>query len=289
MEPFLEFARVFYKYNISSISEDYALKNINLKINRGDFVAIIGANGSGKSTLTKHLNAMLVPTSGKVFVSDIDTEDEKETYNIRSRIGLVLQNPDNQIVSSIVEEDVAFGPENLGVNPNEIRNRVDSALKSVGMFSNRKDPVWGLSGGQKQRVAIAGVLAMKLECIVLDEVTSMLDPKGKREVLKTLKFLNKNKNITVVMITHDMAEAVLANKIFVINEGSLVASGSREEIFSNIELIKKCNLCFSEPMKIIFSLKEAGFNVKEMPFCEDDCVKILDKFIKTRGIKKING
>ncbi|MDR0739008.1 MAG: energy-coupling factor transporter ATPase [Oscillospiraceae bacterium] len=284
MEPFIRVHKVFHKYNLNNILESYALKNINFEINKSEFVVIIGANGSGKSTLAKHLNAMLLPTKGKVFVKSIDTCKESKTYEIRANVGLVLQNPDNQIVSSVVEEDVAFGLENLGVRPKEMRVRIDDALKLVDMYGKRKDLVWNLSGGQKQRVAIAGILAMKPECIVLDEVTSMLDPKGKKEVLSVIESLNKNRGVTVVLITHFMDEAVLADKIIVMSEGEIMAINKKEKIFSNTALIKKCKLSFPEPMELILSLRKLGVNIKENPLNMEDCVQFLDRFLKRKAI-----
>lgn len=239
---FITAQNISFKYeteeNTSEISKN-VLDNISFSIKRGEFVAVVGHNGSGKSTIAKHLNAMLVPSSGKVYVDGMDTSDENMTNLIRRKVGLVLQNPDNQLVASIVEEDVAFGPENLGIEPKEIRKRVDEALKAVDMYEYRLYAPYKLSGGQKQRVAIAGIIAIEPDCIVLDEPTAMLDPKGRKEVLDTIIRLNREKGITVVMITHFMEEAVLADKVYVVDGGKLLTSGTPYEVFSQVELLKK--------------------------------------------------
>ncbi|MDR1467616.1 MAG: energy-coupling factor transporter ATPase [Oscillospiraceae bacterium] len=271
---------VSFKYNIN---EDHcAIKNVNIEIKKGEFVAIVGHNGSGKSTIAKHLNAMILPTRGRVFVGGMDTHDEDKTYKIRCTVGVVLQNPDNQIVSIIVEDDVAFGPENLGIKPEEIRKRVDFALKSVGMYEMRKEFVSRLSGGQKQRVAIAGILAMNPDCIIFDESTSMLDPKGKNEVLKALLDLNKNQGMTVVLITHFMEEAVLADKIFIMKNGEIAANGNKRDIFSEFSLLESCNLSLPQPAKLISSLRKEGMDIPQNPLNKDECVDILDKFLSSK-------
>ena len=221
---FISLENVVFSYsdddNVKSAKN--AVDGVSLDIKKGEFVALLGHNGCGKSTIAKHLNAMLLPDSGKVLIDGDDTSDEEKTYDIRKKVGLVLQNPDNQLVASIVEEDVAFGPENLGIPPQEIRERVDYALKAVGMYEYREHAPYKLSGGQKQRVAIAGILAMLPECIVLDEPTAMLDPNGRAEVLSTLLRLNKEKNITVVLITHYMDEAVLADRVVIMDSGKIL-------------------------------------------------------------------
>jgi len=233
---------VSYLYNEGQPSEHAALDNINLSINRGEFVAVIGHNGSGKSTLAKHLNALLIPTRGTVLVKGIDTKDPQHLWTIRRTAGMVFQNPDNQMVATAVEEDVAFGPENLGVPAEEIRRRVKTALQTVDMWEYRKSAPHLLSGGQKQRVAIAGVLAMQPEALVLDEPTAMLDPSGRQEVMDTVVRLNRDQGITVIHITHFMAEAVLAGRVVVMNEGGIVLDGTPEEVFSHLDELKASGL-----------------------------------------------
>ena len=251
------------------------IDDLSLSINKGEFVAIIGHNGSGKSTVAKQLNAMLTPTSGKVYVDGMDTSDENLTYDIRRKVGLVLQNPDNQLVASIVEEDVAFGPENIGIAPKEIRERVDFALKAVDMYEHRLKAPHKLSGGQKQRVAIAGIIAMQPDCIVLDEPTAMLDPKGRAEVLRTITKLNKENGITVVMITHYMEEAVEADRVFVIDKGKLLTQGTPDEVFSQVELMKRHRLDVPQVTELCHKLRACGVKIDRLPLFEDDCVEML--------------
>ena len=223
------------------------LKGVNLEIKKGEFVALLGHNGSGKSTIAKMFNAMLLPAGGRVYVEGMDTLDESLLYEIRRRVGLVLQNPDNQLVASIVEEDVAFGPENLGIAPEEIRRRVDDALKAVEMYDYRLNAPYKLSGGQKQRIAIAGIIAMQPECIVLDEPTAMLDPRGREEVLRTIHKLNQEKGITIVLITHYMDEAVQASRVVVMDNGQILLQGTPEEVFAHVELLKNISWMFHRP------------------------------------------
>ena len=253
----------------------YVLDDLTLSIEKGQFVAIVGHNGSGKSTVAKHLNAMLIPTTGKVYIDGMDTSDEKLTYDIRRKVGLVLQNPDNQLVAGIVEEDVAFGPENLGIPPKEIRERVDEALKAVDMYAYRLNPPHKLSGGQKQRVAIAGIIAMRPDCIVLDEPTAMLDPKGRQEVLDTVHRLNRENGITVVMITHYMEEAVTADKVFVIDDGKLLTSGTPYEVFSQVELLKRHRLDVPQATELCHKLRACGVKIERLPLFEDECCALL--------------
>ena len=253
----------------------YVLENLSLTVDKGDFVAIVGHNGSGKSTVAKHLNAMLVPTAGKVYIDGMDTSDENLTLDIRRRVGLVLQNPDNQLVAGIVEEDVAFGPENLGIPPQEIRERVDEALKAVDMYEQRLNAPHKLSGGQKQRVAIAGIIAMKPDCIVLDEPTAMLDPKGRKEVLDTIHKLNRENGITVVMITHYMEEAVTADKVFVIDDGKLLTSGTPYEVFSQVELMKRHRLDVPQATELCYKLRSLGVKIDRLPLTEEECCALL--------------
>ena len=263
-----------------TVSKKQVLNDISLTIKKGEFVAILGHNGSGKSTIAKHLNAMLLPASGKVYIDGMDTADEKRTYDIRSKVGLVLQNPDNQLVASIVEEDVAFGPENLGVPSDEIRERVDEALKAVDMADYRLHAPHKLSGGQKQRVAIAGIIAMKPDCIVLDEPTAMLDPKGRQEVMDTILKLNRENGITIVMITHYMEEAVLADKVFVIDNGRMLTSGVPREVFSQVELLKKHRLDVPQATELCYKLRACGVEIKELPLTEEECTSLLKEVLR---------
>ena len=256
------------------------LNDISFAIKKGEFVAILGHNGSGKSTAAKHLNAMLLPTSGKVFIDGMDTADEQCTYDIRRKVGLVLQNPDNQLVASIVEEDVAFGPENLGIPSDEIRERVDEALKAVDMYEYRLNAPHKLSGGQKQRIAIAGIIAMKPDCIVLDEPTAMLDPKGRQEVLDTILKLNRENGITIVMITHYMEEAVLADKVYVIDNGEMLTSGTPREVFSQVELLKKHRLDVPQATELCHKLRACGVEIKELPLTEEECTSLLKEVLQ---------
>ena len=238
MQSLIEIKNLKHSYIDTDGNEIHALNGVSLDIYKGEFLAVIGANGSGKSTLARHLNALLLPTEGKCIVAGMDTADDKNLWNIRQHVGMVFQNPDNQIVAAIVEEDVAFGPENIGVPPAEIRTRVDNALAAVGMTEYAKHAPHLLSGGQKQRVAIAGVLALEPDCIVLDEPTAMLDPRGRIEIVNTVKKLNREKNITVVYITHYMEEVVDADKIFVMDHGKVVMEGTPKEIYSRVDELK---------------------------------------------------
>lgn len=255
------------------------LNDISFEVEKGAFVALLGHNGSGKSTVAKHLNAMLTPTSGKVFIDGMDTSDEKLTYDIRRRVGLVLQNPDNQIVASIVEEDVAFGPENLGIPSDEIRRRVDEALKAVDMYDHRLKAPYKLSGGQKQRVAIAGIIAMQPDCIVLDEPTAMLDPKGREEVLYTIHKLNKERGITVVMITHYMEEAVTADRVYVMDNGRILTSGTPREVFSQVELMKKHRLDVPQATELCHKLRACGVDIDRLPLTGEECTSMLKEVL----------
>lgn len=257
-----------------------AVDSVSLEINKGEFVALLGHNGCGKSTLAKHLNAMLLPDSGKVYVDGEDTTDETKTYDIREKVGLVLQNPDNQLVASVVEEDVAFGPENLGVEPSEIRKRVDAALKAVDMYEYRTHAPFKLSGGQKQRIAIAGILAMKPKCIVLDEPTAMLDPSGREEVLNTLIRLNKEQGLTVVLITHYMDEAVLADRVVVMDDAKILTEGTPRQVFSQVELLRKHRLDVPQALELAYKLNGCGVKIDKMPLDEDECVKMLEEVLK---------
>lgn len=254
---------------------DKVLDDVSFTVKKGEFVALLGHNGCGKSTVAKHLNAMLLPHSGKLYVNDIDTALEDDEFTVRRMVGLVLQNPDNQLVASIVEEDVAFGPENLGIEPKEIRRRVDEALKAVDMYEYRNQPPHKLSGGQKQRVAIAGIIAMEPSCIVLDEPTAMLDPKGREEVMSTIKKLNREKGITVVLITHYMDEAVDADRVIVMDGGKILTSGTPQEVFSQVELLKRHRLDIPQVTELCYKLRACGVNIDTLSLHTDDCVNML--------------
>lgn len=256
-----------------------ALKDVTAQIKKGEFTAIIGTNGSGKSTLARHLNALLLPTEGELIVEGMRTSDAGRVWDIRQKVGMVFQNPDNQLVAAVVEEDVAFGPENLGVPPEEIRERVDLALEKVGMTSYRKQAPSMLSGGQKQRVAIAGVLAMKPDCIVLDEPTAMLDPKGRKEVMDTIHELNKKEGITIVLITHFMEEAVTADHILVIDKGVLKMEGTPREIFSQADKVTEIGLDVPVPADLARRLRKKGMAVSEKCMTDKELGEALCPFV----------
>ena len=256
-----------------------SLKGVSLEIERGSFVAVLGHNGSGKSTLAKHLNAILLPTEGKVLIDGIDTADENNLLKIRSTVGMVFQNPDNQIVADVVEDDVAFAPENLGVEPAEIRERVDNALKAVDMYEFRLHAPHLLSGGQKQRVAIAGVIAMQPEVIVLDEPTAMLDPKGRREVIDTVTKLCREKGITIVLITHHMSECIDADRLIVMSNGDVVADGTPQEVFSQVELMHSEGLAVPATTELMWQLNNKGFNLPLTALGIADCAEQIAKEI----------
>lgn len=256
-----------------------ALKDVTAQIKKGEFTAIIGTNGSGKSTLARHLNALLLPTEGELIVEGMRTSDAGRVWDIRQKVGMVFQNPDNQLVAAVVEEDVAFGPENLGVPPEEIRERVDLALEKVGMTSYRKQAPSMLSGGQKQRVAIAGVLAMKPDCIVLDEPTAMLDPKGRKEVMDTIHELNKTEGITIVLITHFMEEAITADHILVIDRGVLKMEGTPKEIFSQADRVTEIGLDVPVPADLARRLRKKGMAVSEKCMTDEELGEALCPFV----------
>ncbi len=261
------------------------LKDISLSIDKGDFVALLGHNGSGKSTFAKHMNAILLPSAGTMTVDGIDTKDESQRFTLRSHVGMVFQNPDNQIVATIVEEDVAFGPENLGIPPQEIRERVDDALKAVEMYEYREHAPSQLSGGQKQRVAIAGIIAMRPDCIVLDEPTAMLDPSGRQEVMNTIHMLNREYGITIVLITHYMEEAAQANRVVVMDDGKVVLDNTPKEVFSHVEMLKKLGLDVPQVTELAYRLQQAGCPVDVHMISEEECVAALAKLLngKTGG------
>ncbi len=260
MDNIIEVKNVSYEYSDEGITQT-AVKNVSFSIERGSFTVILGHNGSGKSTLAKMLNGLFKASSGQVLVDGIDTADETKEIEIKRKVGVVFQNPDNQLVASIVEEDVAFGPENLGLEPSLIRQRVDEALKSVSMYEFRDKTPHYLSGGQKQRIAMAGIIAMRPECIILDEPTAMLDPLGRAEIIETLIKLNKENGITVVLITHYMEEAENADRVMVMNDGKIIADGKPREIFKNVEQLKSVGLTVPQTTELLHALKQNGFNL----------------------------
>ena len=258
----VECKEVVYKYKADEGQEQkIAVNGVNLSVKKGEFLVVLGRNGSGKSTLAKHINALLLPSGGKVYVSGLDTSISENIWAIRNKAGMVFQNPDNQIVATIVEEDVAFGPENLGVPSEEIRKRVDEALETVDMSSYKKHAPHLLSGGQKQRVAIAGILAMRPSCIVFDEPTAMLDPSGRKEVIRTIKDINRNYGITIMLITHFMEEAVEADRIVVMDEGKIIMEGCPREIFSRVPQMKKVGLDVPQVTELAYELNNEGINI----------------------------
>ena len=255
-------------------------EDLNLQVEEGTFVAVLGSNGCGKSTLAKHFNAILLPSGGKVWVCGMDTLQEDRIIPIRRNVGMVFQNPDNQIVANVVEEDVAFGPENLGVAGPEIRNRVDKALKQVGMYEYREHAPHLLSGGQKQRIAIAGVIAMEPKCIVLDEPTAMLDPRGRREVMETVLRLNQEKKITVVLITHHMDEAAQAQRVVVLHKGKVAADGTPGEVFSQVELLHGIGLAAPDTVELCWELNQKGFALPLDALSAENCAQALYDAVK---------
>ena len=257
-----------------------ALEDVSLSIERGSFVVVLGHNGSGKSTLAKHMNAVLLPSGGTVYVEGMDTRDEALLLEIRRRVGMVFQNPDNQIVANVVEEDVAFAPENLGVPSEEIRRRVDDALAAVGMSEFTRHAPHLLSGGQKQRVAIAGVIAMAPECIVLDEATAMLDPAGRREVLSAIRALNQERGITVVLITHHMDEAMDADRLIVMNDGKLVIDGAPAEVFTQVEALRAMGLAAPATVELLYGLRQGGMDVPLDALTVDECADAICKALR---------
>lgn len=265
------------------IKEEKVLKDINIEIKKGSFTAVLGHNGSGKSTLAKHFNAILLPSGGKVYVKGMDTADENNIFNIRQSAGMVFQNPDNQMVAALVEDEVAFAPENLGVEPKEIRRRVDECLEIVNMTKYARSSPSKLSGGQKQRVAIASVLAMNPEILILDEPTAMLDPKGRSEVIKTIKMLNEEKDITVVLITHYMDEAAQADRTVVIDDGEIVLDGTPKEVFKNVEKLKSLGLDVPQVTELAYELRKMGVEISDDVLTVDEC---FDEIIRILGETK---
>ena len=265
------------------IKEEKVLKDINIEIEKGSFTAVLGHNGSGKSTLAKHFNAILLPSGGKVYVKGMDTADENNIFNIRQSAGMVFQNPDNQMVAALVEDEVAFAPENLGVEPKEIRRRVDECLEIVNMTKYAQSSPSKLSGGQKQRVAIASVLAMNPEILILDEPTAMLDPKGRSEVIKTIKMLNEEKDITVVLISHYMDEAAQADRTVVIDDGEIVLDGTPKEVFKNVEKLKSLGLDVPQVTELAYELRKMGIEISDDVLTVDEC---FDEIIRILGETK---
>lgn len=255
--------------------ERYAINGVNLTVEKGEFLVVLGHNGSGKSTLAKHMNALLLPTDGIVYVDGLNTKDEDNVWDVRAKAGMVFQNPDNQMVATIVEEDVAFGPENLGVDPKEIRKRVDESLEKVGMSEYKRHAPHLLSGGQKQRVAIAGILAMQPECIIFDEPTAMLDPSGRKEVLNNIKEINKQYGITIILITHYMDEAAEADRIVVMDDGKLIMGGTPKEVFSQVELMKKIGLDVPQVTELSYELNKEGIKLDNKIINVDEMVEAL--------------
>ena len=276
-EPIIKTEQLVFRYTTEEGVAPTVLNEVTLEIQEGSFVAVLGHNGSGKSTLAKHMNSILIPDSGKVFINGIDSANEDEVINIRRSVGMVFQNPDNQIVANVVEDDVAFAPENLGIEREEIRKRVDNALKQVGMYDYRMHAPHLLSGGQKQRVAIAGVIAMEPEIIVLDEPTAMLDPQGREEVISTITRLCREKGMTVVLITHHMYECINADKLIIMSNGSKICEGSPLEVFSQKELMQAEGIDVPETVLLLSELKAAGLNINSQALSVSDCADIILK------------
>lgn len=276
MEKIAESINLDFKYDDDG---RYIFKDLNLSFKQGEMTAVLGHNGCGKSTFAKHLNAILLPSGGKVYIDGIDTADEERVYDIRQRVGMVFQNPDNQIVATIVEEDVAFALENLGVKPAEIRERVDEALKAVGMYKYRLHAPHQLSGGQKQRVAIAGIIAMRPECIVLDEPTAMLDPIGRAKIMRTIKKLNEEFGITIILITHYMEEAAQCKRVIVMDKGKVLMDDCPKEVFSNVETLKEVGLDVPQVTELMYELNKCGLELDTHIINEEECCEALLKLL----------
>ena len=281
MENLISAENLAFRYpGVDGAPDVPVFENLNLSIQEGSFVAILGTNGCGKSTLAKHFNAILLPTGGKMYVCGIDTSQIERLMAVRRNVGMVFQNPDNQIVANVVEEDVAFGPENLGIASPEIRRRVDMALKQVGMYEYREHAPHLLSGGQKQRIAIAGVIAMEPKCIVLDEPTAMLDPQGRKDVIDTVKKLNKDKGITVILITHHMDEAAQADRVVVLNKGTVAADGTPREVFSQVKLLHGIGLAAPQGVELCWALNQQGYQLPLTTLEPEKCAQALYDWIK---------
>ena len=285
MQPIIDAKDLVHEYsrrdeegNVTGITR--ALDGVSMQVKQGDLIAVLGANGSGKSTFAKHLNALLTPTEGTLYVGGMECGDHTKDLDIRKTVGMVFQNPDNQFIANVVEEDVGFGPENIGVPTEEIWERVADALKTVGMYEYRLNSPNKLSGGQKQRVAIAGILAMKPKCIVLDEPTAMLDPQGRREVIETVERLNREEGMTVVLITHHMDEATHAGRVVAMNDGKIVADGTPAEVFSQVELLRSVGLSVPETTELLYALRADGFDLPLDALSIDQCAQALYDRIK---------
>ena len=282
MEHFISAENLAFQYpGVEGAPDVTVFENLNLTVEEGSFTAILGINGCGKSTLAKLFNAILVPSSGKMKVCGLDTSDPDLLMKVRRNVGMVFQNPDNQIVANVVEEDVAFGPENLGIAGPEIRRRVDQALKQVGMYQYREHAPHLLSGGQKQRIAIAGVIAMEPRCIVLDEPTAMLDPKGRKDGIDTVKKLNKEKGLTVILITHQRDEAAQAGRVVVLNKGKIAAAGTPREVFSQVKLLHDIGLAAPEGVELCWALNQKGFQLPLTALEPEECAQVLYDWVKT--------
>ncbi len=278
MDNIIETKDLTYGYNEKEYTTVF--EKLNISVKKGEFLCILGHNGSGKSTLAKHFNGILLPSGGVCYVNGIDTKDEKKIFDVRKNVGMVFQNPDNQLVATTVEDDVAFALENLGVEPDVIRERVDEALKSVGLFNRQKDAPHKLSGGQKQRVAIAGVIALRPQCIVLDEPTAMLDPSGRKEVIDTLIRLNKEYSLTIILITHYMEEAIEADRVVVLDNGEILLDDSPKKIFENVALIKSVGLDVPQTTELLYELYKDGVKVSFENLTVDECVMELTKLLE---------
>lgn len=281
---FIEFddVSIAYENEDGESRSPEVLSHFNLSVPKGQFLALLGRNGCGKSTAAKLINALLVPTKGKVTVDGLDTADESKIVDIRKKVGMVFQNPDNQIVATIVEDDVAFGPENLGIEPTQIRKAVDNALKAVGMYELRKREPHRLSGGQKQRVAIAGVIAMNTSCIVMDEPTAMLDPQGRKEVMDTVLKLNRELGITVILITHYMDEAVKADRVVVMDKGGIALDGTPREVFKNVEMVKSLGLDVPQATELVYRLRESGASLPDDILDENECAEAIMRLLEVK-------
>ena len=284
MDNIIELKNVSYEY--SNADEENvaftAVRNLSLNIERGSFTVILGHNGSGKSTLAKMLNGLYKPTKGDVLVDGINTKTEATEIEVKRKVGMVFQNPDNQLISSIVEEDVAFGPENLGLDPKEIRKRVDESLKAVGMYEFKNSTTHHLSGGQKQRIAIAGMIALRPDCLILDEPTAMLDPKGRAEIVDTVMKLNKEKGITVVLITHYMEEAENADRVLVMNDGVIIADGTPKEIFKNVEMLKGVGLDVPQTTELLYALNKNGMAVPTNVLSVEETAQVIANYLEEK-------
>ena len=286
MNDFIEAKSISFSYRVEDNQKPVnVFENLNVTIREGEMTAVLGHNGSGKSTFAKHLNAILLPSGGKVYVDGIDTADEDKLLDIRRTVGMVFQNPDNQIVANVVEEDVAFAPENLGVPPAEIRRRVDDALKAVGMYEYREHAPHLLSGGQKQRVAIAGVIAMAPRCIVLDEPTAMLDPIGRADVLRTIKTLNRERGVTVVLITHHMDEAAQADRLVVMTKGRVIADGPPRQVFQDVEGLRSVGLTVPDTTQLLWELRQEGLDVPLDALSDEECAQALCQLLNAASKK----